>query len=150
MLQRFVAAAAIASVVIACGAFAIMLIPAFKVQNFYPVTAIWCFAPLVWGIWAILTPKSWVPQRLPNWGALLGLIAAVIVVFVVDVPSRVFATSVAGLRMSADVPPGARILAVVIVAAFYYVLWMFVRAVYRSLTAATSAGKAGSAASGKQ
>jgi malate dehydrogenase (oxaloacetate-decarboxylating)(NADP+) len=73
MLQRFVAASATAS--IAFGALALILMPALPMARTYPLTVVWCFVPLAWGIWALIAPAAWVPKRLPLWGAILGLIA---------------------------------------------------------------------------
>ena len=71
MLRRFVAASAIACIGIACAAFIVSLIPALPWQRVYPLAVLWCFAPFVWGIWAMLAPSSGVPERLPAWGAIM-------------------------------------------------------------------------------
>ncbi len=124
MLQRFVAGTAIAAVGIACGALAILFVPTVPVQRSYLLPLFWCFAPLAWGIWAILAPRSWVPRRLPIWGAILGLIAGTLAAFVLDMPSRI---------LGQTVPTALRGVGVAAVVAFYYLLWMLVRAVYRAL-----------------
>ena len=71
MLQRFVAASATASIAIAFGALALILMPALPIARIYPLTVVWCFVPLAWGIWALIAPAAWVPKRLPLWGAIL-------------------------------------------------------------------------------
>ena len=125
MLQRFVSGCAVASVAIAGGALTILLAPGLTLQVVYPLPVAWCFVPLAWGIWAMLAPSSWLPQRLPIWGAFLGLIGGLIAIFVLDMPARLLGTSV---------PLALRGLGVVIIMAFYYLLWMLVRVVYRNLT----------------
>jgi hypothetical protein len=129
MLRRFVAATAIASVGIACAALAILLIPAVTVQRVYLLPLFWCFAPLAWGLWAMLAPSAWVPQRLPIWGAILGLIAGMLAAFVLNLPLQILGRSV---------PAAFRGIGVVVIVAFYYVLWMLVRVVYRRLNAWTA------------
>jgi hypothetical protein len=130
MLKRFVAATAIAAVGVACGALAIVLVPNVPVQRSYLLPLFWCFAPLAWGIWAMLAPSSWVPRRLPIWGAILGFIAGVLAAFVLNMPSRIL-----GQAVSAAVR-GVGVVAIVV---FYYLLWMLVRAVYRALGPTDSA-----------
>ncbi len=125
MLQRFVAAAAVAAVAIALGASALILIPALPLQKTYPLTILWCFAPLAWGVWALIAPAAWVPKRLPLWGALLGLIAGSLAALVLNLPSRIFALAI---------PFPLRGVAVLVMVVFYYLLWMLVRVTYRSLT----------------
>lgn len=129
MFRRFVSASAIASMVIALGALVILLAPAQAVPRFYPLTIWWCLAPLVWGLWAMLAPSSWVPQRLPLWGAILGLVAALLAAFVLNLPAR---------ALGVTVPGTVRGVAVAVMVVFYYVLWMLVRVAYRSLGPPTS------------
>jgi hypothetical protein len=130
MLHRFVAGSSIASVGIACAAFAASVIPSLTWQRAYPLAVMWCFAPLAWGIWAVLAPAAWVPQRLPAWGALLGLIAGVLAAFVFNLPVRVLGQTVPAMLRGAGVA---------VIVAFYFVLWMLVRAVYGALSPADSA-----------
>jgi hypothetical protein len=137
MLRQFVAGSAVASVAIAVGTVAVLLIPAVKVS---PLTTMWCFVPLVWGLWAMCAPSGWVPQRLPVWGAILGLVAGLLAAFVLNVPLRVVGVAL---------PVGMRVLAVVVAVAFYYMLWMLVRVVYRSIAAEPSRAKAARAAGAK-
>jgi hypothetical protein len=129
MFRRFVSGSAIASIAIACAAFVIVLTHGLAVPWFYPLTIVWCFAPLVWGIWAMIAPSSWVPQRLPIWGGMLGLIAGLLAAFVLNLPWRV---------LGITVPATARGMAVVVIVAFYYLLWMLVRVAYRALGTPTS------------
>ena len=130
MLRRFLAGSAIASVGIACAAFTVWLIPGMPWQRAYPLALAWCFAPLGWGIWAMLAPSSAVPERLPAWGALLGLIAGTFALLVVNLPSRV---------LGQTVPAMLRGVGVIAVMVLYYFLWMLVRAVYRAIAPAEPA-----------
>ncbi len=131
MLQRFAAGAAIGAIAIALAALSVLLIPIRSFQNIYPLPFIWCIAPSVWGLWAMIAPRSWVPQRLPFWGAILGLVAGVLAAFVLNIPSRV---------AGEPVPSLLRGLGVLVAIVFYYLLWMLVRVVYRSLAARPSSG----------
>ena len=88
MIQRFSSASAVACVVIALAASGLRLTPASKPEGLYLITTIWCLLPLVWGLWAIIIPRSWVPHRLPLWGAILGVIAGLVVLVGLDMPYR--------------------------------------------------------------
>ena len=127
MLQRFAAATAIASMAIALPALVVLLAPPFVFQRVYPLPLVWCWLPLLWGLWALIVPKAWLPQRLPLWGAILGLIAGLLAAFVFDIPSRIVGRQAPGL------PRGVGVL---LAAVLYYFLWMLVRLAYRSLAAA--------------
>jgi hypothetical protein len=129
MFRRFVSGSAIASIAIAFAALVVLLTHGLGAQRFYPLTIVWCFAPLVWGLWAMLAPSGWVPQRLPIWGGILGLIAGVLAAFVLNLPSRV---------LGVTVPVILRGVGVVVIVAFYYFLWMLVRIAYRSLGTPTA------------
>ncbi len=124
MFQRFAAGTAIASMAIAVAALAVLLIPILSFQSIYPLPVIWCIVPLVWGLWAMMAPKAWVPQRLPLWGAILGLVAGLLAAFVLNLPSQV-------ARQPVSAP--LRGLGVLFAVVFYYLLWMLVRIAYRSL-----------------
>jgi len=126
MFRRFVSASAIASMGIAVAAFGILLAPGLVLERVYPLTIVWCFAPLAWGLWAMLAPSSWVPQRLPIWGAILGLIGGLLVFFVLNLPLRV---------VGVTVPVMLRGMGVVLIVVIYYLLWMLVRVAYRSVAA---------------
>lgn len=130
MLRRFAAASAIACVGIACAAFIVSLIPSLPWQRAYPLAVLWCFAPLVWGIWAMLAPSSGFPERLPVWGALLGLIVGLGAAFVLNLPSRVLGETLS---------PALRGIWVIVLVVVYYFLWMLVRAVYRAIAPAEPA-----------
>jgi len=125
MFRRFVSGSAIASVGIAIAALITLLVHGLAEQRFYPLMMMWCFAPLVWGLWAMLAPAGWVPERLPIWGAVLGLVAGMMALFVLNLPLRVLAVTGAG---------GLRGVGVVVIVVFYYVLWMLVRLAFRSLS----------------
>ena len=129
MFRRFVSGSAIASIGIACAALVILLTHGLAAQKFYPLLTMWCFAPLVWGLWAMFTPPNWLPQRLPIWGAILGLIAGLLAFFGLNLPLRVF-----GLTVSVIVR-GAGVLVIVVI---YYLLWMLVRVAYRVLGTPTT------------
>ena len=79
----------------------------------------------MWGFWSLVAPKSWVPERLPSWGALLGLIAGSFAMFVINVPLRAF---------DVWLSPQARGGGLLCIVALYYVGWMLVRAVLEKLT----------------
>ena len=126
MFQRFVAATAIGALLIAVAAFVLVFIPGMAMSRMWPLTTLWCFLPLAWGIWALLTPRTWMADRLPYWGAILGFLGGTTGAFVLNIPSRIFQepVSVAG-----------RSVAVVFIAVAYYFFWMLVRVAYRSLVA---------------
>jgi hypothetical protein len=125
MLQRFASAAMVATIAIAVAALVILLAPGITLRDASPVLLVWCFAPCVWGLWAMVAPQDWVPQRLPMWGSVLGLIGGVFALFVLNMPQRVLTLSF---------PASARVLGVLIAAAFYYGMWMIVAMVYRHLS----------------
>jgi hypothetical protein len=125
MLVRFAAAVIVAAIAIALGA---ALAPFFFVINpegFAQVTRFWCVAPVLWGVWAMLAPRGWVPGRLPHWGALLGLLIGMVVLLALNAPARVFY-----VRLPVEVRVGG----ILVMGGFYYLLWLLVRRVYQSLT----------------
>lgn len=126
MLRRFAAAASVASILVACAATIIGLLPADVREQAIPVLLAWVCLPAIWGAWATLTPQTWTPDRLPVWGSLLGVLAGLGAVFLVDAPKRL-------LGFEANL--GERIAAVVAFAALYFLLWTVVRKVLLSLTA---------------
>jgi len=130
MFGRFASASAIASMGIGLAALVIVIAHGVTEQRFFPVTVVWCLAPLAWGLWAMIAPSAWVPGRLPVWGAILGLVAGLMALLVLDLPWRIFAVMV---------PLVWRGVGVVVIAAIYYLLWMLVRVAYRSLGGPTSA-----------
>jgi hypothetical protein len=130
MFQRFAAATAVASIVIALAVAVLGLMPGATLSRIYPITMVWCLVPLVWGVWALLVPPAWLPQRLPLWGAILGLVAGSLGAFVLNMPSRLLGVQVA-------LP--ARAVGFAVMVAFYYLLWMLVRVAYRNLTRSPSA-----------
>jgi hypothetical protein len=126
MLKRFVAASAVAGVVIACAAVGLAgLARVYQLQHPLTLTLIWCMVPAIWGVWAMLTPTPWMPARLPEWGAVLGLVVAIGALFVLNIPMRM--TDVY-LRMR------WRGVGVLVGVAIYYLLWIAVRVVYQRLT----------------
>ena len=75
----------------------------------------------------MLTPNRSMPVRLPEWGAVLGVVVAFIALFVANIPQQMTDTYL-GSRW--------RGLGVLIGVAVYYLLWMVVRAVYLRLARA--------------
>ncbi len=124
MLQRFASAALVAVIAVAVAVFILLLVPGITLAQASPILMIWCAAPFVWGLWAMVPPASWVPNRLPVWGAVLGIVASALGTFVLDLPKIV---------MGQQWGLGVRAAAVVLFGCFYYVLWTFVAAAYRSL-----------------
>jgi hypothetical protein len=130
MLRRFAAASSVASVIIAGGAAVSLLPPRWSPADALVLTTAWCFVPLAWGLWAVLAPESWVPRRLPLWGATLGVVAGIVAGPVLDLPSRL-----AGLR---DI----RWITLIVGPIFYYVVWLLVPVAYRRLTLIAEAREA--------
>jgi hypothetical protein len=121
MLQRFAAGSSVGSVLIAIGALVSLLPPRWSAADARVLTTAWCFVPLAWGLWAMLAPARWVPRRLPLWGAILGVVAGIIAGPALDLPLRL-----AGLR-------NMRWITLILGPILYYVVWLFVPVVYRSL-----------------
>ena len=124
MFHRFAAGSSIGALVIALAGLSLVFIPGLALPRAWPVTLMWCFVPLAWGVWAMLTPRAWFTERLPLWGAILGFVAAVMGAFVLNLPARVF-----DLRL----PVAGRLLAVAVLTVLYYFLWMLVRTTYDHL-----------------
>lgn len=125
MLKRFVAASAVGGVVIACAAVGLATVArVYTLQHPLVVTLLWCMVPAIWGVWAMLTPTAWMPARLPEWGAVLGLVVAIGALFVLNIPMRL--TDIY-LRMR------WRGVGVLVGVAIYYLLWIAVRVVYQRL-----------------
>lgn len=124
MFRRFASGTAVASMAIALVVLFALLIPPLTPQRVYPMMVMWCFAPAVWGLWAMLAPPAWMPHRLPIWGAILGLIAGLLAGFILNLPLRFFGVAA---------PIIWRAVGAVVIAVIYYFLWMLVRLAYRSL-----------------
>ncbi|MGB9202412.1 MAG: hypothetical protein WCB94_00420 [Terriglobales bacterium] len=129
MFQRFAAGTAVASIGVAIAAIILSLTSGPKFERIYPLTILWCCAPLAWGLWAVLTPAAWMPKRLPLWGTFLGLFVGSMAAFVLNLPSRF-----AGEPVTMPV----RAIAVLVVTLSYYLLRMLVRGAYRWLAGTTS------------
>jgi len=125
MFRRFIAGSAIGAILIAVAALLVLPFAPAAMRTGL-LTRIWCFVPAIWGIWTMLTPQAWLPERLPVWGAILGLLGGITNMFVLNVPARVFQTPISVI---------GRIVAVVVAVAAYYFLWMLVRATYRIVVA---------------
>lgn len=130
MFQRFAAGTTVASIVIAIAAVIMSVISGLELERIYPVTIFWCCVPLIWGVWAVLTPGPWMPKRLPLWGAFLGLFAGLMAVLVLNLPSRF---------LGEPVPMLVRVIAVLAGTWLYYLMWMLVRGAWRWLAGKTSA-----------
>jgi hypothetical protein len=118
MIKRFVSAAAIASAVIFPLAIFMRLNPELPVESRYLLTTIWCLLPVIWGVWAVIMPKSLLLKHIPLWGALLGLIAGVVIVFVLRIPMQLMGEALTGLFK------GVLLLAAIVL---YYALWHLVK-----------------------
>ena len=120
MMIRFAAACAVGSVVIAMGSLGMLLLRA-PVDTVWVLTTAGCFVPIVWGVWAVVTPPSWVPGRFPAWGAILGIVAGLVAGPLLRLPERFGA------------PDGAFWLAAAAGPILYFALWMIVRLAYSAL-----------------
>lgn len=124
MFHRFASASLVASVVIAAGA-VLSLLLRLPVDGAWMLTTAWCFVPLAWGLWAMFAPSNWVPDRLPAWGAILGVAAGIVAGPLLNLPAHVGG------------PEVARWYALVLGPLLYYFVWLLVRIVYRSLQSET-------------
>lgn len=129
MFRRFASASAIPAIAIPIVLLVIVLTHTLTVPKAYPLTTLWCFAPLVWGVWAAIAPKSWVPQRLPIWGAILGLFAGLFGTFVLNLPHVLF---------DHELTMTWKLALVAGLVVLYFILWVFVRAGYRSMSGSES------------
>jgi hypothetical protein len=130
MFRRFASASAIASMGIAVGALVLVVTHGLTEERFFPLAVMWCFAPLAWGLWAMIAPSAWVPERLPIWGTILGLAAGLMAFFILNLPWRIFGIAAPLVWRGAGV---------VMLVVFYYLLWMLVRVAYQSLGGPASA-----------
>lgn len=124
MLRRFAAAVTVASPAIALAALTALQVPDLRPEGLFRLTSLWCVVPAVWGLWAMLAPRTWVPQRLPLWGAVLGLFVTTGMIVILNLPAHVLAVELSAPQ---------RALFVMLLTAFYYLLWMLVRAAFRAL-----------------
>ena len=125
MLHRFVSASVVASVAIAIGAVALLIAKhIWTLHNVHQLAMLWCCVPLLWGVWAMLTPRAWMPKRLPWWGAILGVLVVIGGGFILNMPLRI-----TGVQVSVAV----RVLGGVLAVVLYYVFWLVVRIVYVDL-----------------
>ncbi len=124
MLRRFAAGSVVASVAIAMATAVALLILGLNPERLSLILALWCTVPCVWGLWAMLAPSKCVPQHLPVWGSILGLIAGLMAMFVLNLPFRIF-----GVALSVT----TRAFGVLVAALLYYLLWIIVKIVYEKL-----------------
>jgi hypothetical protein len=134
MLIRFSAGSFVASIAIAIASAGMLIFSRLNPQRFALILAIWCLVPCLWGLWAMLSPAGWVPRRLPIWGTILGTLAALLAVFVFDLPYRVLGIALAPVARAFSIPMGAL---------FYYLLWTMVRIVYKNLSASAPSSNTG-------
>jgi len=130
MLIRFASGSLVACVPIAIAGLVTLIVFGPNLQQVALVLAIWCFVPCAWGLWAMLSPNGWVPRRWPIWGFILGILAGLMAIVVLNLPFRIL-----GIALS----NAARAIVVLLAGVFYYVLWMLVSVVYRHLLGSSSA-----------
>ena len=119
MFTRFAAASAVAAIALGVAVtVAWIVVPAPQAVRLLPILRIWCLIPAVWGVWAMLTPRAWMPERLPWWGGILGLLLGILLGFVLNVPQQM---------LGEVVPVWPRATGLVLITAFYYLLWHLVR-----------------------
>lgn len=124
MLRRFAAASAVASILVGIAVtVATVIVPADLMPRLFPILRIWCLVPVLWGVWAMLAPRAWVPERLHWWGGILGVIAGLVIMLVLNIPEQV---------LGEPVPVGWRAGGVLALTLGYFLLWMFVRAAWRT------------------
>ena len=121
MLHRFAAASSVASPLVALATLIALQVPQLKPEGLLGLTTLWCIVPAVWGLWSILAPRTWVPQRLPLWGAILGVMLGTVAMFVINLPAKIS-------QVTPSVP--LRALGVLILATLYYLLWLIVRVAF--------------------
>ena len=125
MIKRFAAAATLPVIAISLGALVLQFNADLAANNRFLLTSIWCGVPFAWGVWGVLTPKTWLPKRLPLWGAFLGVIAGITAVFIVNAPERIFQEPISTV---------AKGIVVLAAGGLYYILWHVVRWIYGSIS----------------
>jgi hypothetical protein len=125
MLLRFASAVSVASPAAALATVVALLVAGSRPEVLYPLTSLWCIVPAVWGLWSMLAPRTWVPRRLPWWGAILGLLVGTVVFFPLGLPGQVLGETPSTLL---------RGLGVLILSTLYYCLWIVVRVVFAAIT----------------
>lgn len=125
MFRRFAVASAVASILVGIAVtVATVAVPADLLPRLFPILRIWCLIPVLWGAWAVLAPRAWVPERLHWWGGILGVLAGLVIMLVLNIPEQV---------LGEPVPVGWRAGGVVTITVGYFLLWMLVRAAWRTL-----------------
>ncbi len=125
MLVRFVSGSFVACIAIAIASAGMLVFSGLNPQRFGLILSIWCLVPCVWGLWAMLSPTTWMPRRLPIWGTILGIVAGLLALFVLDLPYRV---------LGAALPAIGKAVGVLVGAVIYYALWTLVSLVYNRLS----------------
>jgi hypothetical protein len=125
MFRLFAAASAVASILVGVAVtVAIVVVPADLFPRLFPILRIWCLVPALWGVWAMLAPRAWVPERLHWWGGILGVIAGLLIMLVLNIPGQVLGEAV---------PVAWRAGGVVALTLSYFLLWILVRSAWRAL-----------------
>ena len=125
MLRRFAAASAVASILIGIAITVVSLVaPSDQLPRLFPVLRVWCLVPALWGIWAMLAPRAWVPERLHWWGGILGILLGVLIMLVLNIPEQVLGEAI---------PLAYRAAAAIAITVGYFLLWMLVRQAWRAL-----------------
>lgn len=125
MLRRFAAASTVASILVGIAVtVATVVVPSDQLPRLFPILRVWCLVPVLWGVWAMLAPPTWMPERLPWWGGILGVLLGLFIMIVANIPEQV---------VGEPVPVTLRAAAVVVLAVVYYLLWMLVRMAWRAL-----------------
>jgi hypothetical protein len=132
MLHRFAAATSVAAPAVALETLLALQVPQLKPEGLLGLTTLWCIVPGVWGLWIMAAPNAWVPQRLPLWGAILGLMVGTVAMFVINLREKIVAFTPSVLR---------RALGVLILVILYYLLWMVVRVAFSALAGNSRAAR---------
>ena len=123
-LSQFSIACSVVATIVAPLAFLFYLSDEIPGDAHILLLTVWCILPFVWGVWAILIPSNWLPNRLPHWGALLGIILGAILILGFNFPYLIFELELSIL---------IRILAILVIGAVYFLLWMIVKILYNRI-----------------
>lgn len=132
MLQRFASAVAVGAILVGVAAPTLYASTTPTLDGRYLLATIWCVVPLLWGVWTLLIPASWIPSRIPVWGAILGFIAGIMAGFVLDMPGRM---------LGAPSTTWTKGIVLVIAVVLYGVAWIVVKRMYTALAGMADAGE---------